>query len=378
MRGAPLVAVGLVLLVGFGVMLLFANGDDGSLPPTAQPRGATGDEGALPEPAPERVTVGHEAPPAAPRPPAATAPAEPAPRAEPAEAAPNVVLRVRDLATRADLAAFRWRFQADDLVLHGDGTDGAARLRLPPRQTGRLLVEALEHAPFVTSVAAPADGTPAATIDAFLQPAATGTGITLLVRDTALQPIPNVRVDAFLLAPAAADGPWHLGAPLWARRSAAADGRYVLPELAPGDYGVRVLATDADGKPLPLLPFRRAFVLTGSSGYVEEAVLEPGCLIEFDLVDANGAALDPAQAGAVQLQLRPAGGDAVARLWTVRDGPKPAVAVDLLPTVGVVTPDQALAAGNYEFTVAIDGRQRVQQFLTLRAGQVQRERIVVP
>lgn len=376
MRAAPLLGAGLLLL-GFGIWLSLANGDGGAVPPSAQ----RAERVAAPE-APAEVeqdAVRERA--ANPPPPTASAPdtAAPPPRAVPQDAANNVTLHVRSLATRSDVAAFRWRFQANDVLLHGDGRNGHVALRLPPRVTGRLLVEAADCQPFVAEVTAPPDGAPPLPVDAFLSPAPQGAGITLLVRDTALRPIQHVRVDAFALLPGQPAGDWHLASPLWARRNTAADGRFVLPEMAPGEYGVRVLATDAEGQLLPLLPFRSTFVLTGSTGYVEEAVLEAGCLLTLELVDATGAPLAPAANGPIVLQLHPAGGAPVGRLWTgTNENGRAVAALDSLPARGSVAPAEPLPAGSYELLVSIDGQQRARQFVTLRAGERQTERILVP
>jgi hypothetical protein len=66
------------------------------------------------------------------------------------------------------------------------------------------------------------------------------TGITLHVHDTGLQPVQNVRVEAYPLRPENRDLAWHvLEKALWVRRTQNAEGTYVLPELAAGEYGIR-------------------------------------------------------------------------------------------------------------------------------------------
>jgi hypothetical protein len=377
MRPATIFALGLALLVGIGIWITLAGAGDEARPPGAAADHGIGRGTATPPPAAEREPAVVDRPvhgdPAG----VGTAPLE-RPRSEPAETAANVTLRVRTTAGHGDVSTFTWRFRNDANALRGEGRHGRADLRLPPDGNGQLLVESPGFAPFTTDVAAPAEGRPALSIDAFLDPAAQAAGITLLVHDTALQPVPNVRVDAFPLLAEGSRDAWHLGASLWARRSAAADGRYELPGLAPGDYGIRVLATDADGNLLPLLPYLHTFVLTGSSGYVEDVVLEPGCVPEFELLDAAGAPLDPKTTGVVQLHLTLPGTNAVPRMWTLRHEGRVTAALDTLPGSGVVAVAQPVPAGTYAFEVSIAGQQRVQQFVTLRAGERQQERIVVP
>lgn len=376
MRSATFVPLALALVLGIGAWVTIAtNTNDGAGPPAARDERASG-QAPPAAPAPIERQPASDAGPERPAPPAE--PPVVAPRVEPTETAANVLLHVRRIADHGDVAAFTWRFRSDDAVVRGDGDQARTGLHLPPGDTGELLVEAPGFAPFLTDVVVPAAAGPPLAVDAFLGATARATGITLLVHDTALQPIGTVRVDAFPLLAEGSRDAWHLGASLWARRTEAADGRYELPELAPGDYGIRVLAVDAAGEPLPLLPYLHTFTLTGSSGYLEDVVLEPGSVPEFELVDANGAPLDPAQTGSVGLRLYPAGGAAVPRLWTVRSEARTTAALDMLPASGVVSTAQPVAPGTYTFEVSIAGQQRVQQFVTLRAGERQRERIVVP
>lgn len=375
MRSAPILPLGLALLLGIGVWIVVAsNAENAAEPPAsagersrsnAPPAGPARSER-------ERAAEARDLPTAA-----ATAPVE-APRVEPVDTATNVELRVRRVADHGDVPMFTWRFRSEQTVQHGDGQHGRAGVHLSPLASGELLVEAPGFAPFTTDVVIPGPGAPPLPIDAFLAATTRATGITLLVHDTALQPIANVRVDAFPLLAEGSRAAWHLGASLWARRAEAADGRYELPELAPGDYGIRVLAVDAEGELLPLLPYLHTFALTGSSGYVEDVTLEPACVPAFELVDTTGAPLDPSRAGIVDVHLHLAGAPPVARMWTVvRDG-RAITALDALPAVGTVAPAQPVAGGTYSLVIAIDGQQRVQQFVTLRAGERQHERIVVP
>lgn len=374
MRPAPIVVAGLLLLLaGIGVWITLADGADPRPPVQPSEPSATRNQPGAP-PLVERVPAVRPPDPAA----AETTPPAEVPRAEAPEAAANVALRVRSVAAHADVEEFSWRFRHGATTLRGEGRQGRAAMHLPPGGTGQLLVEAPGFAPVTIDVTAPAAERPTTTVDAFLAAAAQATGITLLVHDTARQPIPHVRVDAWPLQPQSDRDAFHLGASLWARRSAAADGRYVLPELPPGEYGIRVLATDEDFLVLPLLPYLRTFTLTGSSGHLEDVTLEPGCLPEFDLYDATGAELDPASVGAVRLQLHLPGGAPVPRLWTQPVLGPSTVVVDALPGRGTVTLAQAVPADTYVLVVTIADQQRVQQFVTLRTGERQRERIVVP
>lgn len=375
----PHVALVALLAAVAAVAWWFAGSHDPVVPvdPAAAERGdgpaaaappATAERSAVPAPGAAAPT---DAPPT-------TAPA-PAPADAPPAAPANVRLSVRSAATREPIAAFRWRLQpADGPLQRGDGADGRADLALPPGQRGELLVEADGFQPGGDpQFAAPAADAPTLDVDLFLVPAATAAGITLLVHDAAGRPVPHVRVDAFPLRPEDRELAWHLGRPLWSRKTAAADGRYVLPELAPGEHGIRVLAVDEAGEALPLLPFRRTFLLTGSNGFVEDVPLEPGCLLQLELVNAAGQPLDPAH-GAVTLGLRLPGGPAQPRHWVQHRGKLLVRAEDALPGPGPVWLAEAVPAGSWQFDVLVSGQPALQQMLALRAGERQVERIVVP
>jgi hypothetical protein len=314
-------------------------------------------------------------------------PTQTSPPALPSQPTPGhsqVQLTVRDLQTLAAVPAFRWRFRSDGPEQHGDGAEGRARLDLESSARGELLVEAKGYSPFMRpQFAANADGN--AAVDVLLTPTVPAAGITLFVHDTALKPLGNVRVDAFVLSAESRDTAWHLGKALWARRTGAPDGRYTLPSLPAGEYGIRLVATDADGNLEPLLPYSHTFVLTGDNGYVEDVTLEPGCLPFFDLVDSAGAFLDPHQLGGiVALQLRLPGGPDVPRIWVVTkpwtDGVSigSAMAIGVLPGVGPVQTAEAVPAETYTFEVSVAGNRRLQQSVTLRAGERQKERFIVP
>jgi hypothetical protein len=54
------------------------------------------------------------------------------------------------------------------------------------------------------------------------------------------------------------------------------------------------------------------------------------------------------------------------------------MAIGVLPGVGPVRTAEALPAGTYSFEVSVAGNRRLQQSVTLRAGERQQERFVVP
>lgn len=304
-------------------------------------------------------------------------PAEAPPRAD---AAPvNVTLRVRAIATQAPVAAFRWRHRTGQASARGEGTAGVAELHLEPGSRGELLVEADGMQPATQELAVPAAGGLPVNVEVFLAAAAVATGISLRVLDPSQQPVANLRVDAFALrAENRAEGAWIDDVPLWSRRTSAADGRYVLPELTPGDYGIRAVAVTDDGTLLPLLPFVRTFELNGSNGFDEHVVLQSGALPRFELVDATGNAIDPTRVGIVGISLRTTTGTDACRRWFVTTNGATASAIDVLPGAGAVSPAQAVPGGDYELRITIGGKIHLLQTVALRAGEMPTLRMLVP
>ncbi|MEZ6038650.1 MAG: hypothetical protein R3F29_14300 [Planctomycetota bacterium] len=376
------IAVLLLVLCAGAAYLLFSGADEIAPPPVGAGEPTSSQRVA---PAPERggdAQRSDGSPPTAP----VTTPAEPEP-APPEPAAPvapptaNVVVTVRAANDQRAIAPFRWRFtRADAPPLFGESPSERTELLLPPGTTGELRVEAADHQPFADATfVVPDTGAAPRQLEVFLDGTIAATGITLRMRDAASQPVQHVRVDAWRIEPGQRETAWQLGPALWARRADAADGNYPLPTLEPGEYGVRVLATDEQGELLPLLPYRRAFTVTGSNGFVEDVFLEPACALRVDFSTGGGEVLDPVAHGAVTIGLQLAGAPQQPRLWSARDAAgKLHSAVDALPQPGTAWLAEPLPAGNYVLEVFVAGDPRLRRPLTLVAGQVQRERIVVP
>ncbi len=376
MRAAALVFV--ALLVGAVAFWAFADRPPLAIPvdPDAPATAGPGE----PAPAQQGERIAASTPTTANPPPAAT-PTKPDLGVLPppqVAAEPNVVLNVRDLVSRQPVPAFRWRFQNSRGTWKGDGAQGRAELALEASAVGTLLLEADGLQPLTKDgVIVPTPPQQALQLDLFLAPQGVATGITLMVHDTGLQPLTRVRVDAYQLADAKAEG-WHLGRALWARMAEAKDGKYQLPALEPASYGLQVVALDGNGEPLPLLPFRRAFEVTGSNGFLEDVPLEPGALLGLEIVDSAGQGFDPARQGTARLSLHFAGGPHVARKWITRQGQAAATAIDVLPGIGRAELAEAIPGGPYELEITVNGALRSKQPLFLRAGMKNEERIVVP
>jgi hypothetical protein len=366
-----LVAVGFWVAGGSAPVTPLAPPPDAAPPtPTAPAATAQGSDRTAADPpsSPTTTTTPLVAPPAAPDAPTPTTPA----------AEPNVLLTVRDMVSREPIGAFRWRFQNSRGTWKGDGAEGKAALAIEPSAVGTLLVEAEGLQPLTRDgVIVPTPPAAALRLDLFLAPLGEATGITLMVHDLALQPIARVRVDACKLADAQATN-WHLGPALWARMAESKDGRYALPPLEPATYGLQVLAVDGNGEPLPLLPFRRVFTVTGSNGFLEDVPLEAGALLGLEIVDSAGQGFDPAKHGTTRLSLHFVGAPHVGRKWVNRQGQAAATAVDVLPGVGRAELAEAIPPGPYELEVTVQGALRSKLPMFLRPGFKNEERIVVP
>lgn len=379
MRSWHLVLTLLLVLLG-GTIFVLMRGDDAAAPPT--PPSASNPRGASPNDAPPAVGERLPATPptTAPPSPAPTPPSDAPTTPQPPAAPPgNLLLVVRDAATLQPVPTFRWRFRGDGDPLRGVATDGRAELLVPVDVPGELLVEADQRQPFrQAAVRGAAPGEPPTQLEITLVPIVTNAGITLHVHDLGLQAMTQVRVDAFKVNDGNRAAAWHLEPSLWARRATSTDGRYQLPTLPAGEYGIRLVALDEAGNLLPLLPYLRTFTLTGDNGFVEDVPLEPGCALSLELVDAHGAPFNPTVYGTATIGLRLPGGPPVQRKWFSRQGDTEATAVDVLPAIGTASLAQAVPAGTYTLEIFANGEPRVSQSLQLRAGERQVERIVVP
>ena len=336
--------------------------------------------------APERAALTREAGTTA-QSPAATSRA-PAPASEPApteerasQASYPVAVEVRSLVDNQLVSGFRWRFTSGEPPLNGDERFGAAELPLPIGATGDLRIEADGMVPFVEQNISP-QRAPALRLQIYLRPTAPAAGITLLIHDIDRRPVSQIRVDAFSLRPGQQPGAWHLGEPEWSRVAKSDQGRFVLPALAPGGYGVQVRAVDDEDLPLPYAPFRRVYELTGGNGFLEDVTLEPACALRLDLYDVSGAPFDPMTRGAVRITLHAAGEPALPRRWiAARSGGAldrfRVSEVDLVPGPAPIWLATAAAPGPYILQLEVNGQTIARRPLQL-AGSKQTERLLVP
>jgi hypothetical protein len=320
-------------------------------------------------------------------------PDEPAATDAPQQDAP-VVVTVRDIVSHAAIPSFRWTFRQagtkvrgaiEQPVMRGEASDSMAELALPRSVQGDLLIEANGMQPFTQkALVTPAAGEPSRQLDVFLTPAVTAAGITLMVRTLDQQPVQNVRVDAFQIRAEQRETAWQLGQPMWARRTAAEDGRYELPPLPAGEYGILLVATDAEGQLLPLQTYRHTFLLTGSNGFLEDVQLEPGCALQLELFEGSGQPFDPSVHGNVSISLNPSGQTGQQRKWTANktvgaDGEAAGTVseADRVPGKGIIWLDEPVAPGAYVLEIVVNGDPRVSQMLQLRANERQLEPITV-
>lgn len=380
MRSGPLLVAFALLVVLVGAIVWLTGGvatPAPDAPPTANDPNKPS-EPAKPVPG-VRVDATPATPPnATPLPATPPSPSETPPATATDSGSGNLVLVVHDAAAPGTAPAFRWRLKGRGDATTGTGSDGKAVLQAPHDADFELLVEADQRQAVQKGpLRGAAPGQPPVQVEVTLVPIVVAAGITLHVHDLAMQPMRFVRVDAFRITDQNRETTWTLETPLWARRAMSDDGRYQLPTLPPGEYGIRLIATDEQGALLPLLPYVRTFQLTGDNGFVEDVPLEPGCALVLELVDANGNAYDPTSFGVATLVLRLPNGPPVQRKWFTMQGGTEATAINVLPGIGTAALAEAIPAGQYQLEVFCNNEPRVRQLLQLRSER-QVERITVP
>jgi hypothetical protein len=310
-----------------------------------------------------------------------TAPPVAPPPSLPIEDAPQAtaIVHVSNVVTRKPVKGFRWKFFQRGKILQDEVDSNSASLPIPRGAIGKLLIEADGMQPYTKDpLMVPKIASTPLEIFAFLTPVATATGVTLMARDIDGQPITNVRVDAFTLNTENHNEAWQVGQPLWARQAASDDGKYELPPLPPGEYGILLVATDKEGNLRPLTAHRQTVLLTGSNGYLEDVTLEPACALQLKVLDGNSQPFDPSTHARASIKLNQTGATNTQRKWTLATPEGKTVSeANAMPGKGTIWIDEPVPAGNYNLEIVIDGVTRAQQFLQLRANETQVETIYV-
>lgn len=189
-------------------------------------------------------------------------------------------------------------------------------------------------------------------------------GIELHATFTDGPPVRHALVQAFAIVENS--NPWRIATPLWSRRAQRDTGAYRLPTLAHGKYGIRLLATDADGAVLPFLPFESEYELNGG-GFLDHAVLAPGCIPVFTVVDRLGAPLPEP----IAISLHWPGGAQVPRSFLARDGAQWLRATNQLPDCGSSWPEVPVEPGTWEVELTRSGYAAHRERIALRSSERQ-------
>ena len=143
-------------------------------------------------------------------------------------------LRVRDGDTLRLIAGVRVR--ADQAA--GVGRIGYDKEGFALGAEAAFLVEADGYQPCMCrATKLDDDHAAAAPIEVLLAPVSHAPGITLLVFDSANAPVQHLSIEAFAIDAHNAAS-WPQGKALWRRYAVAEDGRYELPSLPAGDFGI--------------------------------------------------------------------------------------------------------------------------------------------
>jgi hypothetical protein len=349
-------AHGIALLVtiaaGAGFWLWAARDDSGTAPPPTRPE-ASGTPTAANSPV-DTAVARQLAPVGAPRPSEAPPPAPLAPDDAPVAEPAAVDLQVRDAATKAPIAAFRWRFRPADGATDerkGNGTAGAAGIALPARARGELFVEADGYQPESRPVQVPAILGAPQQFALFLTATQARVGVSLVAHDDQSAPVARLRLELWLLAPGAADPPAGTDPadrPLWSRTGTGDAGMYRLPDLPVGRLALRAQPVDERGDALPLQPWRVVFPFGGVEAVNYAVDFLPGTALVLTADD------DQQQALVLGCTVRNRGGDPVPVVWRSRHDERAAASLgaDVVTLPGRATSALALPPGDYTLELA--------------------------
>lgn len=374
------IALVTLVLGGTALWLLLALPPDGGAGP--EDGGPKTPQGTKTQAEPEGPAIRVEVPgTGAAKPPDEVPAAKSTPGGTDVEKAPDLTLRVRKIPGNAPLPRFKWTLTAGEEKTSGtaDEKGSDVGLRLPPGTACKIRIECDGCEPReITGITAAEPQV----LEVFLP--VSGPGVSITAHDERGQPVKNVRVDAWrLAADAALDQTGATGEPLWSRRNGNDTGQYQIPTLEPGRYELRVMAVDAEGALLPLLPFRARFEITGSNSVPLQADLAPGALLTLQPVDPYGTPLrgtaDDDRPPLPAIGLRVTGQDGKERDVDWRStGPGRAV-VERNRLVGAreVMAAEALPPGWLRITAMVDGAACGASEVMLLAGQHHKEPLVI-
>jgi hypothetical protein len=347
------IALVVTIAVGAGLWVWAARDDSGQAPPPAQVQ-APGSHAAGKAPVDTAVARQALPPVDAPRPSEAPTTTPPAPDDAPVAEAAAVDLQVRDAATKAPIAAFRWRFRPAEGAgdqRKGNGTAGAAGIALPAGARGELFVEAEGYQPESRPVQVPAVVGAPQQLALFLARTQARVGVTLVAHDDQSAPVARLRLELWQLAPAAADPPAGTDPaeqPLWSRMGTGDNGTFHLPDLPVGRLALRAQPVDEHGDALPLLPWRAVFAFGGVEAVDYAVDFQPGIALVLTADDDRQQALD------LGCTVRNRAGEPVPVVWRSRRDERStaSLAADLVTLPGRATCALALPLGDYTLELA--------------------------
>jgi hypothetical protein len=269
---------------------------------------------------------------------------------------------VFDSATNQPVPAFSGVFTDGDRRQKLEVTEGGqGSLDIPLDAPGNLLVESEGYTPQSREGYSVGSTAREVQLTIYLDPVAPFSGIEIRAMDDRGMPVSHLRVTA-------RQSDDDRAPPLWVRRASDERGIYQLPDLPPAIYRLSLVAIDAEGQPLTLVPHTETVIFRGHEQIPVTVQFRPGALLTIAVRDAAGAQLRGAE---VSLRMIFPDGNPRSVAWRSTVDGEVLERRDGLPAAAQATLNEPLPPGSYELVLQLPSGLEQRLAVQLLAGQHQ-------
>lgn len=281
-----------------------------------------------------------------------------------AEGQGRLRIEVRSHLGQNTVPAFRYVRWTDDGARDAgqvEGNELAMTVPLGERVTFTIEAEGYEPSEPVQMVASYGEREPHRTV--YLVPKSMAAGVELRVRNELQAPVQHLEVEALQVG--------NDGTPktIWKRRTNNSEGTYLLPDLRPGSYTLRLHALNGS-----YLPHVEEITFNGTERIRRQIVLRPGCDLLVTVRSADGAM----RGKEVNLRLTHPDGTAPSWTWVAEVDGAGLRRTDGLPAAAAARSAQPLPPGRYVVAARVGGGAVVDRVVDLSPGQTTGVTLVVP